>query len=96
MGGGFAAMGSLTLTELFKGRCTFVVPRKYGGYFRKESEHRDFISIGTAAGMSCLRSLCALPPALTQPLSSRTDRTCATHANPTITRKLLSSTAALA
>ncbi len=43
-------MGSLTLTELFKGRYSFVAPRKYGGFFRKESEHRDFISIGTAAG----------------------------------------------
>ena len=51
MGGGFAAMGSLTLTELSKGRYSFVAPRKYGGFFRKESEHRDFISIGTAAGM---------------------------------------------
>ena len=55
VGGGFAAMGSLTLTELFKGRYTFVAPRKYGGFFRRESEHRDFISIGTAAGMFCLR-----------------------------------------
>ena len=43
-------MGSLTLTELFKGRCTFKAPRKYGGYFRKDSDHRDFVSIGTAAG----------------------------------------------
>ncbi|CAL5218914.1 g660 [Coccomyxa viridis] len=52
VGGGFAAMGSLTLTELFKGRYSFVAPRKYGGFFRKESEHRDFISIGTAAGVA--------------------------------------------
>ena len=43
-------MGSLTLTELFKGHYTFKAPRKYGGYFRKDSDHRDFVSIGTAAG----------------------------------------------
>ena len=43
-------MGSLTLTELSKGRYTFKAPRKYGGYFRKDSDHRDFVSIGTAAG----------------------------------------------
>lgn len=62
MGGGFAAMGSLTLTELFKGRYAFAAPRKYGGFFRKESEHRDFISIGTAAGMFCFK-MCAAPSA---------------------------------
>lgn len=50
MGGGFAAMGSLTLTQLSRGRVEFKAPRKYGGFFRKESEHRDFVSIGTAAG----------------------------------------------
>ena len=44
-------MGSLTLTELFKGRYTFKASRKYGGYFRKDSDHRDFVSIGTAAGV---------------------------------------------
>ena len=43
-------MGSLTLTGLFRGRYTFKAPRKYGGYFRKDSDHRDFVSIGTAAG----------------------------------------------
>ncbi len=50
-------MGSLTLTELFKGRYSFVAPRKYGGFFRKESEHRDFISIGTAAGNVLMASV---------------------------------------
>lgn len=43
-------MGSMTLTELFRGRIVFSAPRKYGGYFRSENEHRDFVSIGTAAG----------------------------------------------
>ena len=52
-------MGSQTLTELFKARrYTFKAPRKCGGYFRKESDHRDFVSIGTAAGVAAL--LCLL------------------------------------
>jgi hypothetical protein len=51
-------MGSQTLTELFRGRFTIKTPRKYGGYFRKESDHRDFVSIGTAAGVAAL--LCLL------------------------------------
>ena len=43
-------MGSMTLTELAKGRLQFRASRKYGGYFRRQQEHRDFVSIGTAAG----------------------------------------------
>ena len=59
-------MGSQTLTELFRGRYAFKAPRKYGGYFRKESDHRDFVSIGTAAGvLPC--SPCCFSPVLTQP-----------------------------
>ena len=50
VGGGWAGMGSMTLTELAKGRFQFRAPRKYGGYFRRQQEHRDFVSIGTAAG----------------------------------------------
>ena len=66
VGGGFAALGSLTLTELFKGRYTFKAPRKYGGYFRKDSDHRDFVSIGTAAGAaaSWLQSPLGCPDSL--------------------------------
>lgn len=29
-------------------------PHKYGGYFRNDADHRDFVGIGTAAGQSCL------------------------------------------
>lgn len=54
MGGGWAGMGSTELTKLLKGRLQFRAPRKYGGYFRRDAEHRDFVSIGTAAGGSPL------------------------------------------
>ena len=50
VGGGWAGMGSSTLTNLFKGEKVFKTSRKYGGYFRNEADHRDFVSIGTAAG----------------------------------------------
>ena len=43
-------MGSLTLTNWFRGEKVCKLPRKYGGYFRNEADHRDFVSIGTAAG----------------------------------------------
>ena len=43
-------MGSSTVTSWFKGEKVFKLPRKYGGYFRNEADHRDFVSIGTAAG----------------------------------------------
>ena len=52
MGGGFAGMGSKWLTDLSKGKVTFKAPRKYGGYFRNDADHRDMVSIGTAAGAS--------------------------------------------
>ena len=50
VGGGWAGMGSLTLTNWFRGEKVCKLPRKYGGYFRNEADHRDFVSIGTAAG----------------------------------------------
>ena len=46
-------MGSLTVTSWFKWEKIFKLPRKYGGYFRNEADHRDFVSIGTAAGDNC-------------------------------------------
>ena len=50
MGGGWAGLGSLTITQWLKREKPFKVPRKYGGYFRSEADHRDYVSIGTAAG----------------------------------------------
>jgi Voltage gated chloride channel len=29
-----------------------VAPREWGGYFRNDAEHRDFVLIGTAAGLA--------------------------------------------
>ena len=29
-----------------------VAPREWGGYFRNDVEHRDFVLIGTAAGLA--------------------------------------------
>jgi hypothetical protein len=39
-----------TLTSMFRGRWRLEVPRKWGGFFRNDAEHRDFTAIGTAAG----------------------------------------------
>ncbi len=64
VGGGWAGVGSLTLTELAKGRLQFRAPRNYGGYFRRDQEHRDFVSIGTAAGarpLECMFPLFQAP-----------------------------------
>lgn len=46
-----------TITELlqrfgYKKEAKF--PHKYGGYFRNDADHRDFVGIGTAAGQSIL------------------------------------------
>ena len=46
-----------TVTELlqrfgYKKEAKF--PHKYGGYFRNDADHRDFVGIGTAAGQSIL------------------------------------------
>ena len=38
------------------------MPRKWGGFFRNDAEHRDFTAIGTAAGahlVADLGSLCS-------------------------------------
>lgn len=43
-------MGSQTVTSLFDSRKIFKMKRKYGGYFRNEADHRDYVLIGTAAG----------------------------------------------
>lgn len=39
-----------TLTQLFGGRLKAKLPRRWGGYFREDADHRDFVAIGTAAG----------------------------------------------
>ena len=44
VGGGIAALGSQTLR--------FSLPRSWGGYFRNDADHRDFVAIGTAAGVA--------------------------------------------
>ena len=61
-----------------QGALTFKAPRKYGGYFRKESDHRDFVSIGTAAGAAALLCLLLLtcpeaPPGLKNTLPMSVD-----------------------
>ena len=50
MGGGWAGMGSRTLTDALGGRWRVRAPRRFGGYFRNDADHRDYVSIGTAAG----------------------------------------------
>eukprot|EP01025_Chloroclados_australasicus_P012437 TRINITY_DN1572_c0_g1_i2.p1 TRINITY_DN1572_c0_g1~~TRINITY_DN1572_c0_g1_i2.p1 ORF type:complete len:958 (-),score=133.08 TRINITY_DN1572_c0_g1_i2:534-3407(-) len=52
VGGGFGGMGSRTITKLLKDKKTFKLPRKWGGYFRNDADHRDFTAIGTAAGVA--------------------------------------------
>ena len=52
-----------TITELlqrfgYKKDAKFA--HKYGGYFRNDADHRDFVGIGTAAGQSCLLELLLL------------------------------------
>ncbi len=50
VGGGWAGMGSRALTDALRGRWRVRAPRRFGGYFRNDADHRDFVSIGTAAG----------------------------------------------
>lgn len=45
-------MGSLRLSKLFKTR--FATKRKNGGYFRNETDHRDFTAIGAGTGVACV------------------------------------------
>ncbi|KAK9843640.1 hypothetical protein WJX81_000756 [Elliptochloris bilobata] len=52
VGGGWAGMGSRTLTDAVRGRWRVRAPRRFGGYFRNDADHRDYVSIGTAAGIS--------------------------------------------
>ncbi|CAD7694881.1 unnamed protein product [Ostreobium quekettii] len=51
VGGGCGSMGSKFITELRGGK-EFKTARKHGGYFRNHVDHRDFVAIGTAAGVS--------------------------------------------
>eukprot|EP01025_Chloroclados_australasicus_P037565 TRINITY_DN3838_c0_g1_i4.p1 TRINITY_DN3838_c0_g1~~TRINITY_DN3838_c0_g1_i4.p1 ORF type:complete len:949 (-),score=77.27 TRINITY_DN3838_c0_g1_i4:197-3043(-) len=44
VGGGIGAMGSKTLG--------IKAPERLGGYFRNNADHRDFVAIGTAAGVA--------------------------------------------
>ena len=39
-----------SLTDLLRGRLKSKAPRRAGGYFRTDADHRDFTAIGTAAG----------------------------------------------
>lgn len=64
VGGGWAGMGSRTLTvtlnKLRWYRKPVKAPRKYGGYFRNDADHRDFVSIGTAAGEQLVHTAAAV------------------------------------
>lgn len=42
---------------MFRGRWRVEMPRKWGGFFRNDAEHRDFTAIGTAAGVQLLADL---------------------------------------
>lgn len=35
---------------MVRGKFRAEVPRRFGGFFRNDAEHRDFTAIGTAAG----------------------------------------------
>lgn len=49
------------MTE-FNGRWAVRLPRRWGGYFRNDADHRDFASIGTAAGvLSVAQDLTSVP-----------------------------------
>ena len=41
-----------TLTAMLGGRFRAEMPRRFGGFFRNDADHRDFTAIGTAAGLS--------------------------------------------
>jgi len=50
VGGGWAGMGSRALTDALRGRWRVRAPRRFGGYFRNDADHRHYVSSGTAAG----------------------------------------------
>ncbi|CAK0770655.1 hypothetical protein CVIRNUC_003789 [Coccomyxa viridis] len=52
VGGGIGSMGSQTLTAMLGGRFRAEMPRRFGGFFRNDADHRDFTAIGTAAGVA--------------------------------------------
>ncbi|CAD7699480.1 unnamed protein product, partial [Ostreobium quekettii] len=52
VGGGLGSMGSKHLTDITKKKIDIRMSRKFGGYFRNHADHRDFVAIGTAAGVS--------------------------------------------
>ena len=39
-----------TVTAMLRGRWRAEAPRRLGGFFRNDADHRDFTAIGTAAG----------------------------------------------
>ena len=39
-----------TFTSMLGGRFRLEMPRRFGGIFRNDADHRDFTAIGTAAG----------------------------------------------
>ena len=39
------------------GRFRAEMPRRYGGFFRNDADHREFTAIGTAAGLSYILPL---------------------------------------
>jgi chloride channel 7 len=59
VGGGWAAMGSQSVAQALvrlggwgadDAARAAAAPREWGGYFRSDAEHRDFVFIGAAAG----------------------------------------------
>ena len=52
VGGGIGSMGSQTLTRWLPGGRRAAAPRRWGGYFRSDADHRDFVAVGTAAGVA--------------------------------------------
>lgn len=39
------------MTQLLRGKWKVQAPRRWGGFFRNDADHRDFTAIGTAAGV---------------------------------------------
>ena len=50
---------SRTMTQLLRGKWKVQAPRRWGGFFRNDADHRDFTAIGTAAGVArCAQAEC--------------------------------------